>query len=113
VWNEPLIRKVFSTDIADAILHTPLFEQVTNDRIIWKAERSGCSVRSAYRLCVEELIDVSHLHHPGNWKRIWRLKLPPKVKHLLWCMCRGCLPTRVRLQDKGVSESMCQLRFQF
>jgi ribonuclease HI len=104
VWNEPLIRQVFSTDIADAILHTPLFEQVTNDRLIWKAEKNGCySVRSAYRLCVEELIDVSHLHRPGNWKSIWRLKLPPKVKHLLWRMCRGCLPTRVRLQDKGVS----------
>jgi len=103
VWNEPLIRQVFSTDIAVVILHTPLFEQVTNDRLIWKAERNGCySVRSAYILCMEELIDVCHLHRPGNWKRIWCLKLPPKVKHLLWRMCRGVLPTRVRLHDKGV-----------
>jgi len=29
--------------------------------------------------------------------------VPPKVKNLLWRMWRGCLPTRVRLQDKGVS----------
>ncbi|MCI04392.1 polynucleotidyl transferase ribonuclease H fold, partial [Trifolium medium] len=33
---------------------------------------------------------------------IWKLKVPPKVKNLVWRMCRGCLPTRVRLQDKGV-----------
>jgi hypothetical protein len=26
----------------------------------------------------------------------------PEVKNLIWLMCRGCLPTRVRLQDKGV-----------
>lgn len=48
-------------------------------------------------------MDVSHHHRPGNWNDIWRLKVPPKVKNLLWRMCRGCLPTRVRLQDKGVS----------
>jgi len=30
------------------------------------------------------------------------MKVPPKVKNLIWRMCRGCLPTRVHLQDKGV-----------
>jgi len=34
--------------------------------------------------------------------RIWRLKVLPKIKHLVWTMCRGYLPTRVRLEDKGV-----------
>jgi hypothetical protein len=95
---------VFSNDIAEAILNTPLYEQVQNDRLIWKAERNSFySVWSAYRLCVEELVDVSHLHRLGNWRDIWSLKIPLKVKHLVWRMCRGCLPTRVRLQDKGVS----------
>ena len=48
-------------------------------------------------------MDVSHHHRPSNWNDIWRLKVPPKVKNLLWRMYRGCLPTRLRLQDKGVS----------
>jgi hypothetical protein len=103
-WNVPLVRQVFSNDIVDAIFSTPLYDQVHQDRLIWKAERNGCyTVRSAYRLCVEELVDVSHLHRPGSWNNIWRLKVPLKVKNLLWRMCRGCLSTRVRLQDKGVS----------
>ncbi|RHN71289.1 putative reverse transcriptase zinc-binding domain-containing protein [Medicago truncatula] len=108
-WNVPLIRQVFSDDVADRILNMPLFEQVQHDRLIWKAEINGCySVKSAYKLCVEELIDISHLHRPDNWKDIWRLKVPPKIKHLLWRMCRGCLPTCIRLQDKGVScPTMC------
>ena len=72
-------------------------------RLIWKAENNGLySVKSAYRLCMEELVDVSLLRRPGYWSGIWRLKVPPKIKNLLWRMCRGCLPTRVRLQDKGV-----------
>ena len=88
-WNTPLVRHVFSHDIADVILHTPLFEQVQTDHLVWKAERNGCySIRSAYRLYVEEMIDVTHLHRLGNWKDIWHLKVPPKIKHMLW-RCAG------------------------
>ena len=67
----PLIQQVFSNDVADIILQTPLFDQVQHDQLVWKVERNGCySVQSAYRLCVEELVDVSHLWRPGNWKDI-------------------------------------------
>jgi len=100
-WNEDVVRQVFSVDIADKILHTPLISQVQDDRLIWKDERHGrYSVRSVYWLCVEELVDSSHLRCAGYWSSIWKLKVPPKVKNLVWRMCRGCLPTRVRLLDK-------------
>jgi len=95
-WNEPVVRQVFSEDLASKILNTPLFEQIQQDTLIWKAEKNGrYSVRS-------ELVDLSHLHKPGYWDRIWKLKTLLKVKNLIWRMCRDCLPTRVRLLDKGV-----------
>ena len=103
-WNEHVVKQVFSDDIANKILYTPLISQVDGDRIIWKAERNRrYSVRSAYMLCVSELIDSSYNWRPGYWSVIWNLKVPPKVKKLIWRMCRGCLPTRVRLLDKGVT----------
>lgn len=37
-----------------------------------------------------------------NWSGIWKLKVPPKIRNLVWRMCRGVLPTRMQLQDKGV-----------
>ena len=78
-WNEPVVRQVFSEDLASKILNTPLFEQVQHNRMIWKAEKNGrYSVRSAYRLCVTELVDLSHLHRPGYWSGIWKLKPSPK-----------------------------------
>jgi len=102
-WNEQVVRQVFSVDIAVKILHTPLVSQVEDDKIIWKVERHRrFSVHNAYRLCVTELLYSSYLWRPGYWSCIWNLKVPPKVKNLLWRMCRGCLPTCVRLLDKGV-----------
>jgi len=59
-------------------------------------------VHSAYRLHVDDLVNTFHLRRPGFWSGIWRLKVPPKVKNLVWRMCKDCLPTRARHQDKGV-----------
>jgi hypothetical protein len=59
-------------------------------------------VRSAYRLCVDVLTDSSHLRRGGYWQGIWRLKIPPKIKNLIWRICRNVVPTRRRVQDKGV-----------
>jgi hypothetical protein len=42
------------------------------------------------------------LRRDGFWQGIWRLKVPPKIKNLMWRMCRNVIPTRRRLQDKGV-----------
>lgn len=42
VWNAPLIRQVFSNDIVEAILNTPLYEQVQNDRLTSKAKMNSC-----------------------------------------------------------------------
>jgi hypothetical protein len=93
-WNQEVIQQVFSSDIADYILRTLLLDMVVDDRLIWKAENNGLfSVKSAYRLCVEELVYVFHHQRPRDWSVIWRLKVPPKVKNLIWRMCRGCLPT--------------------
>jgi hypothetical protein len=102
-WNLGVVQQVFSPEIARQILNTPLLEQVGEDRLIWRVEKNGFySVKSAYRLCVEVLTDSSHLRQEGFWQGIWRLKTPPKIKNLIWRICRNVVPTRRRLQDKGV-----------
>jgi hypothetical protein len=83
-WKQEVIRQVFSFDIADSILRTPLIDRVMDDRLIWKVEKNDLySVKSAYILCMEELVDASNLRRPGYWSGIWRHKVPPKVKNLI------------------------------
>ncbi|PNX93528.1 pentatricopeptide repeat-containing protein, partial [Trifolium pratense] len=104
IWEEPWPSNGMNIYVpAKAITKTPLFDQVTEDRLIWKAEKNGqYLVKSTYRLCVEELIDTNHLRISSFWAGVWRLKVPPKVKNLIWRSCRGCFPTRVRHRDKGI-----------
>jgi len=104
VWNEQLVWHLFVDETAQQILNTLLHQQVQSDKMIWKAEKNGrYSVKSAYRICVEEVINNEHLQKPGYWSGIWKLKVPPKVKNLVWRICRYCFPTRVKLRNRGIN----------
>jgi len=59
--------------------------------------------REKWTLLRQEIGDNTYLHRLGFWTGIWKLKAPPKVKNLIWRICRGCLPTRARLLDRGVN----------
>ncbi|MCI68619.1 putative reverse transcriptase, partial [Trifolium medium] len=37
-----------------------------------------------------------------NWSDLWAINAPPKTRHLVWKVCRGCIPTRNRLLQRQV-----------
>ncbi|MCI40824.1 pentatricopeptide repeat-containing protein, partial [Trifolium medium] len=39
--------------------------------------------------------------HDG-WHSLWTIHAPPKAKHILWRISKGCLPTRMGLQERHV-----------
>lgn len=70
-----------------------------------------------------------HLNYVGNeqsdgWSRLWKLDVPPKVKILMWRVCRNNVPIRILLRGKGVQvpiscamcvrevENVCHLFFE-
>ncbi|GAU41436.1 hypothetical protein TSUD_98320 [Trifolium subterraneum] len=73
-WNIAKVRNLFSKDVAEKILETPLVSSVRSDKY----------------------------HVVGNWNGIWKAQVPHKARHLLWRLCRGCLPTRSRLLERRV-----------
>ncbi|GAU19540.1 hypothetical protein TSUD_303530 [Trifolium subterraneum] len=48
------------------------------------------------------IIGSDKYHVAGNWNDIWKAQAPYKARHLLWRLCRGCLPTRYRLLERRV-----------
>ncbi|GAU38215.1 hypothetical protein TSUD_226360 [Trifolium subterraneum] len=101
-WNIVKVRNLFSRDVAEKIMETPLV-RVREDKVVWEEERNGCySVKSGYKLAMRYLIGSDKYHVMGNWNGIWKAQAPHKARHLLWRLCRGCLPTRSRLLERRV-----------
>jgi hypothetical protein len=54
------------------------------------------------RNMTRERVTWSKLNDKEAWDELWKVQTPPKNKHLLWRIWRGCLPTRVRLRSHYV-----------
>ncbi|CAJ2662331.1 unnamed protein product [Trifolium pratense] len=114
VMGEPWLREedgrwVTSPQIqereANMILVVPLLHNVEEDKLIWSEESNGIySVRSGYRKLMEEKRLMNRLRAKRDgWGSLWKIQAPPKGKHLLWRICKDCLPTRTRLRNRHVN----------
>lgn len=69
----------------------------------WSQESSGqYSVRSVYRLLQAQKNQWRQDDDGSFWRKIWRIKAPPKVLNFVWRALSFCLPTMVMLQQKHV-----------
>ncbi|MCI10836.1 pentatricopeptide repeat-containing protein, partial [Trifolium medium] len=101
-----LLEGLVNAEVAEKIQNTPLIEAVKEDKCGWKFERNGLySVKSAYRFCLSANPNREQLGISGRWNFIWRIQVPPKIKNLLWRVCRNCLPTRVANVNRSMAEN--------
>jgi hypothetical protein len=102
-WDLAKICDMFDNNTVRRIVQTPLYDSVHDDRLVWKLEHDGIySVRSAYKHCVITAGNQERHGVAGQWNQIWRAKIPPKVKNLIWRIGRDILPTRKKLNSRGV-----------
>lgn len=99
----------------EAILRIPIPRKVTYDSLVWAHSKNGSyTVKSGYvenvnKVTVAQVNASSSNVVPNSlWKEIWRLQVPPKVKHFLWRACSAALPTKVNLFRRKCSPNvMC------
>ncbi|XP_058733855.1 uncharacterized protein LOC131605526 [Vicia villosa] len=108
-WDVGKVNLLFDHVVAEAILRVPLVEEVVEDRLVCQEERNGeYSVKPGYRLWRGMQSSNNCNDREGNWKNVWNILAPSRDKHLLWRICRGCLPTRTNLQQHHVQcSSLC------
>ncbi|PNY17449.1 hypothetical protein L195_g014192 [Trifolium pratense] len=96
-WNEALIHQLFNLRDATEILKIPVSCMREEDVPIWRfSKNSVYSVLLAYYQLMEAVIDNTHLRVEGDWMKIWKLKVPNRVKIFIWRTLRGCLPVLER-----------------
>lgn len=95
-WNVHLIHELFTPPNAQAILSIPIPIRPRPDELVWLPDPKGCfSVKSAYKQIVNH--DTTSPTMEFNWKFLWKLKAPERIKLLLWRVGANALPTRDNL----------------
>lgn len=98
-----IVRSIFNEPDEAAILSMPLFFSTQADCRIWHYSSDGSyTVKSAYSLCMKQIIESSHEPVSSNRQVVWKFGVPQSVLSLLWCLLRTCLRTRVNLLSGGV-----------
>ena len=88
-WNQNMLQQHFLSFKADRIKTIPLCWTIQNDCLIWLAGGSGeYSVKMGYKLLCEDEDSRAALSSDRSeqdlfWKRIWRLRVPNKIKLFL------------------------------
>jgi ribonuclease HI len=106
-WDRRKVEDLFMREEAGKILSIPLFDSNREDKLVWDGDKDGIySVRMGYRSLMKETWERVANREGKCWERLWRINAPPKCIHLLWRICRGCIPTRSRLIQRHVNCSI-------
>lgn len=113
-WNIDFMLPFLSMDDQHAILEMPIGDLSRKDRLVWAATKNGLySVKSRYPCLQLKSLEVRDTRFLGVrlvpkalWNLIWRLEVPPKLRHFLWISLHQGLPSRVVLYKRRLSNSL-------
>lgn len=88
-----------------AICSIPIALETKADSLVWHFEPKGdYLVKSGYKIAREKVSNMlsqipvtSFQPSKKMWKLIWALKMPPKLKHFWWLVCKNVLATKDNL----------------
>jgi hypothetical protein len=106
-WNLAFLSRHFSSETLHQITKIPVnFGQRGNDKIIWGETSNGhFSVKSAYLLLMQEDIPPRY-----DWKIIWKLPVPAKLKTFCWLVSHHKLLTNMeRVKRRLTSDPLCSI----
>ncbi|KAK9990630.1 hypothetical protein SO802_025615 [Lithocarpus litseifolius] len=112
-WAQESIDANFFPFEASLIKAIPLSFDDCRDVITWPLNCDGVySVRSGYHLLLD--MDLNELPRTSNlstskrfWKGIWGLKVPNRVKNLMWRAGSDSLPSKSNLRRKIPIDDTC------
>ena len=104
-----MVRTLFLPFEADTILKIPLSQRLPEDTNIWIGNKRGMfTVKGAYYIVAKlqsdnDLGESSFVDSSSIiWKKLWKLKLPPKVKIFSWRACVNGLNVYVKMAERGI-----------
>ena len=119
-WKMDMVKSLFLPFEEETILNIPLSYNLPKDKIIWVGNKKGeFTIKSTYYIALNVLSssrgggsgECSH-GDPRTplRKKIWHLKIPPKIRIFMWKACENALPTMLNLRKRGVAtDGVCPI----
>jgi hypothetical protein len=113
-WDLDILNSLFNSLDVARIMSIPINTQGFDDFIAWKATKNGkYSVRSGYYLQWRHQFGptASQFARPGSsavnpiWKLLWQMKIPSKVKKIIWRALHGIVPLKCILANRHIGMS--------
>jgi hypothetical protein len=104
-WEVDTVRAFFHDELAEVILQIPISRNGGDDFISWPHDKHGqYTVKSAYNFARTANFFYSQGNagrgansdraiEENNWKAVWSIQAPGKMKIVLWRIIQDCLPT--------------------
>ncbi|XP_057802912.1 uncharacterized protein LOC131018204 [Salvia miltiorrhiza] len=101
-WDTELLHDLLGDADAQSALGIPLKSNLGPDKLVWHFEEKGrYTVKTAYKLASSLTLDAMY-SVDGLWNKLWKVKVPPKVRNFLWRAARNNLPSKEQLLSRGV-----------
>ena len=108
-WDKALLNAVFYTRDINLIRSISLTLRSTVYGWWWNLEQKGIySVKNGYGVTAYQ---GDNLHERKGWTLIWKLKIPGKIRNLMWRTGANLLPTKLGLCSKKIIvDPLCPCR---
>lgn len=104
-WDVQKLSSCLPQEVVEAIISIPLPMVQRNDQFVWHYNANGCySAKSGYHIVHQNQME-NHKDKPESsfklkkeeWKMLWKMKTPNKVKNFWWKACKNALATKENL----------------
>lgn len=112
-WDEDKLNHYFMHEDTAVILKIPLPNGQAGNEILWHFDKRGeFSVKSGYQLALKLKFPEASSNSTSSsnqWKILWALDLPEKIKIFMWRALKDLLPSAENLwKRKVLQEPICQ-----
>lgn len=109
-WKADLITTLFDAQVSEVILNIPINPSLLNDQLVWTATSSGdYTVKSYYHYVSStqhtplNIASSSYQNPIQLWRKIWHMKIAPKIRVFMWLACKNAIATKANLYQRHIS----------
>lgn len=112
-WDVHKLRQFLCEEDVEVISSLPISRQAP-DSWIWHYDKKGkYTVKSGYKFSMlygQESPSSLFQIEEKWWKKLWKLRIPNKIKHFVWCSFHNSIPTMANLWRHHVPvQGLCVL----